>query len=188
MLAHYKVDPCKVAGRHNMVLCPYYHSAKERRRSIATHKYRYELIEGLTYVKKCDSSLNIDLASLLRAVACAMVKDKDEWLEPSSCDAGDSCCYSHTRMELQYHPDVGSKLLWCNWVAQLVSTAFMWLWTIGFERRVGAIIKIMISTITQVFRTVACTKEQKSGQCNKRMFCAFAHDSPSSGCLVVMNI
>jgi len=35
-----------------------------------------------------------------------MVKVKDEWCETSECDKGDKCTYCHTRMELQFHPDV----------------------------------------------------------------------------------
>ena len=41
-----------------------------------------------------------------RSIACPMVKNKDEWGDPEDCDRGDNCPYCHTRMELQYHPDV----------------------------------------------------------------------------------
>jgi len=40
------------------------------------------------------------------ATACPMVKVKDEWGEASDCDKGDKCTYCHSRMELQFHPDV----------------------------------------------------------------------------------
>jgi len=35
-----------------------------------------------------------------------MVKVKDEWGDASECDNGDKCTYCHSRMELQFHPDV----------------------------------------------------------------------------------
>jgi len=45
-----------------------------------------------------------------RATACPMVKVSGEWGEASECDKGDKCSYCHTRMELQFHPDVSSTL------------------------------------------------------------------------------
>ena len=46
-----------------------------------------------------------------RATACPMVKVKDEWGEASDCDKGDRCTYCHSRMELQFHPDVSLLIL-----------------------------------------------------------------------------
>jgi len=40
------------------------------------------------------------------ATACPMVKIKDEWGEASECEKGEKCTYCHSRMELQFHPDV----------------------------------------------------------------------------------
>ena len=39
-----------------------------------------------------------------------MVKVKDDWGEASDCDNGDRCAYCHSRMELQFHPDVSPLL------------------------------------------------------------------------------
>jgi len=41
-----------------------------------------------------------------RGVACPFVKVNEIWGEATDCDFGDSCSYCHTRVELQYHPDV----------------------------------------------------------------------------------
>jgi len=51
-----------------------------------------------------------------------MVKVKDDWGEASDCDNGDKCAYCHSRMELQFHPDVrplSSVLFLCSAVIPL---------------------------------------------------------------------
>ena len=45
-----------------------------------------------------------------RATACPMVKVSGEWGDASECDKGDRCSYCHTRMELQFHPDVSLRV------------------------------------------------------------------------------
>jgi len=47
------------------------------------------------------------------STACPMVKVKDDWGESSDCDKGDKCTYCHSRMELQFHPDVSLRCHQC---------------------------------------------------------------------------
>lgn len=44
--------------------------------------------------------------SSIRSTPCPHVKQSDEWIDPTVCDAGDSCKYCHTRTEQQFHPEV----------------------------------------------------------------------------------
>lgn len=41
-----------------------------------------------------------------RSTPCPHVKQSDEWIDPTVCEAGDSCKYCHTRTEQQFHPEV----------------------------------------------------------------------------------
>jgi len=62
-----------------------------------------------------------------RATACPMVKVKDEWLEASECESGDKCSYCHSRMELQFHPDVSLLICQLSFVLEQY-----WYWVIGY--------------------------------------------------------
>jgi hypothetical protein len=42
----------------------------------------------------------------IRSTPCPHVKQSDEWIDPTVCDAGDGCKYCHTRTEQQFHPEV----------------------------------------------------------------------------------
>ena len=42
-----------------------------------------------------------------RSTPCPHVKQSDEWIDPTVCEAGDNCKYCHTRTEQQFHPEVG---------------------------------------------------------------------------------
>lgn len=44
-----------------------------------------------------------------RSTPCPHVKQSDEWIDPTVCDAGDSCKCCHTRTEQQFHPEVKMK-------------------------------------------------------------------------------
>lgn len=46
---------------------------------------------------------------MIRSTPCPHVKQSDEWIDPTVCDAGDSCKYCHTRTEQQFHPEVNLK-------------------------------------------------------------------------------
>lgn len=41
-----------------------------------------------------------------RSTPCPHVKQSDEWIDPTVCEANDSCKYCHTRTEQQFHPEV----------------------------------------------------------------------------------
>jgi len=89
VLANYKTEPCKRPPRlcRQGYACPQYHNPRDRRRNPSIFKYK--------------------------STPCPHVKQSDEWIDPTVCDAGDSCKYCHTRTEQQFHPEI-YKSTKCN--------------------------------------------------------------------------
>lgn len=53
----------------------------------------------------------LNLFSHYRSTPCPHVKQNDEWIDPTVCEAGDNCKYCHTRTEQQFHPEVYKDFL-----------------------------------------------------------------------------
>uniref|UniRef100_A0A3P8WXR2 Unk zinc finger n=1 Tax=Cynoglossus semilaevis TaxID=244447 RepID=A0A3P8WXR2_CYNSE len=89
VLSHYKTELCKKPPRlcRQGYACPYYHNSKDRRRSPHKHKYR--------------------------SLPCPVVKQSEEWGDPSKCEGAEGCQYCHTRTEQQFHPEI-YKSTKCN--------------------------------------------------------------------------
>jgi hypothetical protein len=65
----------------------------EIHRYINTSKYKNKLILSIENL-------------YFRSTPCPHVKQSDEWIDPTVCEAGDNCKYCHTRTEQQFHPEV----------------------------------------------------------------------------------
>ncbi|CAF1025242.1 unnamed protein product [Adineta ricciae] len=89
VLANYKTEPCKRPPRlcRQGYACPQYHNPRDRRRNPSIFKYK--------------------------STPCPHVKQSDEWIDPTICEAGDNCKYCHTRTEQQFHPEI-YKSTKCN--------------------------------------------------------------------------
>ncbi|CAF4202110.1 unnamed protein product, partial [Rotaria sp. Silwood2] len=89
VLANYKTEPCKRPPRlcRQGYACPQYHNPRDRRRNPSIFKYK--------------------------STPCPHVKQNDEWIDPTVCEASDSCKYCHTRTEQQFHPEI-YKSTKCN--------------------------------------------------------------------------
>ncbi|CAF3778738.1 unnamed protein product, partial [Adineta steineri] len=89
VLANYKTELCKRPPRlcRQGYACPQYHNPRDRRRNPSIVKYK--------------------------STPCPHVKQSDEWIDPTVCEAGDNCKYCHTRTEQQFHPEI-YKSTKCN--------------------------------------------------------------------------
>ncbi|CAF0743299.1 unnamed protein product [Adineta steineri] len=89
VLSNYKTELCKRPPRlcRQGYACPQNHNPRDRRRNPSIYKYK--------------------------STPCPHVKQSDEWIDPTVCEAGDNCKYCHTRTEQQFHPEI-YKSTKCN--------------------------------------------------------------------------
>ena len=78
----FKTEPCRDPShpRKPNYNCPYIHEEREKRRAPSTGGYRPK--------------------------ACPNVKKENKYGVPSDCVEGNECTYCHTRVELQFHPEI----------------------------------------------------------------------------------